>query len=558
MGNLNLKRGMVLEEFDICIVGSGAGASPIAYELSKAGAKVCVLEKGAFYKRDDFSKDEIAFCTREILTPDINKEYQIIERFEEDRWQSFTPQNSSENFWNGSLVGGSSNLMGGFFHRMHPKDFKLLTHFGKVEGANIANWPITYDEMEPYYTKVEKVVGISGRFEPFKYEPPRSKKDFPYPPLKEHPISKILDKKIKKLNLTPLNLPRAILSTNKKDRDSCYFSNFCSSYGCSSGAKGSALEALLNPALKTKNLTIKPLCHVTKLIKGKNNLIKEAIYIDKLAKKEKKIKAKIFVVAAQASESVRLLLNSNLANSSGELGKNFLFGGIGGLAYAKVTKDFMPLQDLMIRGLFINRTIKDFYFLDDGKSKGGVLDFLFSNQNPIYRAHFQAFDDDFNPIYGKDLQKRLKFEFLEQKQLNIEVFNDFLPHDNCFVTVDKNHKDIFKMPVAKIRVSTHKKTYEVAKRLTLKAVDILKGIGIDKRYIGAKIQPFHPPKNLQAGGCRFGDDPKKSVLNRFCQSFDHQNLFVTDGSFMPTGGSVPFTWTIYANSFRVAEYIKSL
>ena len=156
------------------------------------------------------------------------------------------------------------------------------------------------------------------------------------------------------------------------------------------------------------------------------------------------------------------------------------------------------------------------------------------------------------------MQKRLRFEFLEQKQLNIEVFNDFIPHDNCFVTIDKRYKDIYGMPVAKIRISTHKKTYEVAKKLTLKAVDVLRGIGVNEKYIGAKIQPFHPPKNLQAGGCRFGDNPKKSVLNRYCQTFDHQNLFVTDGSFMPTGGSVPFTWTIYANSFRVADYIKSI
>ena len=548
---------MVLEEFDVCIVGSGAGASPIAYELSKAGAKVCVLEKGQFYEREDFTKDEIAFCRREVLTPDINKEYHIIERYEDNSWKISTPKNSSENFWNGSLVGGSSNLMGGFFHRMHPKDFKPFTNFGKIEGANIVDWPISYEELEPYYTKVEKIIGISGKFTPFKYEPPRSSKDYPYPPLKEHPISNILDKKIKKLNLTPLNLPRAILSVDVKERKSCYYSNFCSSYGCSSGAKGSAREALLNPALKNGNLTIKPLSHVTRLIKGKDNLVKEAIYIDKLAKKEKKIKAKIFVVAAQAIESIRLLLNSNLANSSGELGKNFLFAGIGGLAYAKLDNTFMPLEELMVRGLFINRTIKDFYFLDDEKIKGGVLDILFAHQNPIYRAEFQAFDSEYNPIWGEELQKRLKREFIEQKQLNIEVFNDFLPHDNCFVSVDKKYKDVYGMPVGRIRISTHKQTYEIAKRLTLKAVDILKGIGVNEKNIGAKIQPFHPPKNLQAGGCRFGDDPKKSVLNRYCQSFDHKNLFVTDGSFMPTGGSVPFTWTIYANSFRVADYIKS-
>jgi len=105
-------------------------------------------------------------------------------------------------------------------------------------------------------------------------------------------------------------------------------------------------------------------------------------------------------------------------------------------------------------------------------------------------------------------------------------------------------------------LATHKHSYQIALRLVKKSVEILEKIGLKKENIGAKIQPFNPPKNLQAGGCRFGDDPKKSVLNRFCQSHDHKNLFVTDGSFMPTGGSVPFTWTIYANSFRVADFIK--
>jgi choline dehydrogenase-like flavoprotein len=275
-----------------------------------------------------------------------------------------------------------------------------------------------------------------------------------------------------------------------------------------------------------------------------------------LKKKEKKIKAKVFVVAAQTIESSRLLLNSNIANSSGEVGKNLIFGGVGGLAYAKVDFDYMQKDKLMIDGLFINRTIKDFYFLDNLKLKGGVIDILFGHQNPIYRSIFQMFDKDFKPIWGKKLQQKLTREFLEVKQLNFEIFNDFLPHDNCFVTVSKKNRDIFGIPVAKVRLATHKHSYQIALRLVKKSVEILEKIGLKKENIGAKIQPFNPPKNLQAGGCRFGDDPKKSVLNRFCQSHDHKNLFVTDGSFMPTGGSVPFTWTIYANSFRVADFIK--
>ena len=176
---------MLLEEFDICIVGSGAGGSPIAYELSLAGAKVCVLEKGLYYHKEDFSKDEIAYCRREILSPKLTDEYHILQRYDEQKgWYESSTKITGENFWNGSLVGGSTNLMGGYFHRMHPKDFRLLSEFGKIEGANVVDWPIGYEELEHYYTKVERVVGISGKYKEHPFEPPRSYKEYPFPPLK--------------------------------------------------------------------------------------------------------------------------------------------------------------------------------------------------------------------------------------------------------------------------------------------------------------------------------------------------------------------------------------
>ena len=108
---------------DICIIGSGAGAAPIAYELSKAGAKVVVLEKGDFYREEDFSKDEIAFCRRSIITPKLKEECHLIEDKEDGAWVATPTYSSGWDFWNGNIVGGSSNLMSGFFHRLHPKIF---------------------------------------------------------------------------------------------------------------------------------------------------------------------------------------------------------------------------------------------------------------------------------------------------------------------------------------------------------------------------------------------------------------------------------------------------
>jgi len=182
---------------DICIIGSGAGAGPIAYELSLAGAKVLILEKGDFYREEDFSKDEIAFSRRSIISSKLKEEFHLIEDKEDGEWVVTPTYASGWDFWNGNLVGGSSNLMSGFFHRLHPKDFRLKSEFGEIKGANIVDWPISYEEMEPFYEKTERVVGISGEVTPFKYLEPRSTKDFPYPPTQEHPISKYIDKAAK-------------------------------------------------------------------------------------------------------------------------------------------------------------------------------------------------------------------------------------------------------------------------------------------------------------------------------------------------------------------------
>lgn len=540
---------------DICIIGSGAGAGPIAYELSLAGAKVLILEKGDFYREEDFSKDEIAFSRRSIISSKLKEEFHLIEDKEDGEWVATPTYTSGWDFWNGNLVGGSSNLMSGFFHRLHPKDFRLKSEFGEIKGANIVDWPISYEEMEPFYEKTERVVGISGEVTPFKYLEPRSTKDFPYPPTQEHPISKYIDKAAKQEGVVATKTPRAIMSVAKGKRNPCYYSNYCGSYGCSSGAKSSARAALLEPALQSGNLEIKTKCFVKKLHTDENNKIKEVEYIDENGKSQR-IKAKTFVLAAQAVESSRLLLNSKskafpngLSNNSGQVGKNLLFSG-GGVVSGHFDESVIPLDELMSEGLFVNRTIKDWYFLEG--QKGGISEALFEHANPIVKSNKQKWQDE-GLIWGEKLYDKIYEKLNKNKMLTFEIFNDWLPNDDCFVSVDDGYHDKFDTPVAKIRIGAHPQNVKIGEKIAKKTVKVLQAMGA--KYITEGISPY-PPQNLQAGGCRFGDDPKTSVLDKECRAHEVKNLFVTDGSFMPTGGSVPFTWTIYANSFRVAEVIK--
>ena len=549
--------------YDVVIIGSGASGGAVAYTLCKTGYKVAVLEKGRLVNREEFTKDELAYCRRDLVTPNLFDEYHTIEEKVEGKWVATPTYESGWSFWNGNIVGGSSNFMSGMLHRLHPDDFRLKSKYGEIEGANVADWPIGYDDLEPYYALAEELVGISGHYKPHKYEPRRSTANFTQPPTKENAVVKLLDKSCKALGITSLVTPRAVLSRDKGDRHACYYSNFCGSYGCSSGAKSSSREALLKPALATGNLTLLTNAHVKQLHSESKEKVKYAIVVDTITGKERRIEGKIFVVAAQAHESARLLLNSankfhpnGLANSSGEVGKNLIFSG-GGSGQGELHKDSLKeirFEELMETGLFVNRSILDWYFVDDwwdGKFKGGSVEFMFEHQNIISRARKNNYSDG-KLVWGKDLGERVVKRMREQKSIRFEIFNDWLPNDNCFVTLDPTHKDKYGMPVGKLRIQGHPQDVKVGKYIAKKCEKILEEMGAKNIYSSISSAP---PQNLVAGGCRFGNDPKTSVLNKYCQAHDVSNLFVADASFMPTGGSVAYTWTIYANALRVADHI---
>lgn len=553
-------------DYDICVIGSGAGGGPIAYELSKAGKSMVVLEKGPWFKTEDFTKDEIACCRRSVYTPNLRDERHVIEDLNNNEWIGKSTYDTGRDFWNGNMVGGSSNVMSGYFHRLKPEDFRLLSEFGKIDGANIVDWPISYDDLEPYYTKVEKVVGVSGKVVDHPFLEPRSTNDFPFSKTAEHPIAQRIDNACSNLGFNSIPTPRAILSQNALGRNACSYSNYCGSYGCSTDAKGSARAALLNPALETGNCTIIPNAMVYKLVSDSTGKVVSAKYYNNSGQ-SKSITAHIYVVACQASESARLLLMSpgpkhqnGLANNSNQVGKHLIYSGGGSGSGDIMYKNYTDTEiaQLKINGMFVNRSLQDWYIINDtsfGKrAKGGTIDFLFRHANPIAKANSQKWGKD-GLLWGQPLKDKIKSYFTEGRHIRFEIFNDWLPTDNCFVTLDPKVKDKWGNPVARIRIGNHHHDLKVGNYIAKKAVSVLKEMGAVN--ISSNISSS-PPPNLVAGGCRFGDDPKTSVLNADCRVHDTENLYVTDASFMPTGGSVPYTWTIYANSFRVADKIKKI
>ena len=554
-------------DFDVCVIGSGAGAGPVVLTLAEAGYSVLVLEKGPWWTEQDFYKDELACCRRSVYTPELTDEQHVIEDLDsEGDWVGESTSDSGWDFWNGNCVGGSSNFMSGFFYRLKPEDFRLLSEFGPLAGANIADWPISYEELEPWYSKVESEVGISGKIVDHPLAEPRSTADFPYLPTQEHPIAQRIDSTCQELGLHPLPTPRAILSRAKDKRRSCEYSGYCGSYGCSSGAKGSARAALLDRALATGRCEIRPHSKVYKLVSNAKGKVVAADYFDADGRTQK-VGAKIFVVACQAIETSRLLLSSTgpkhangLANNGGQVGRNLLFsaGGSGSGDFVYAGMGDKQVAALKVRGPFVNRALQDWYYIDDkafgGRAKGGTVDFLLRHPNPIGKAMSVKWDDDDRLLWGRPLQKKLKSLFTASQSLRYEIFCDWLPTDNCFVSLDAKVEDKWQSPVARVRIGYHEHDLKVGRYINERAMQVLEKMGAQN--IRSSVSGS-PPQNLVAGGCRFGNNPATSVLDADCRAHDVDNLYVSDGSFMPTGGSVPYTWTIYANAFRVADRISS-
>ncbi len=554
---------LTIKEFDVCVIGSGAGGSPVAYELSRAGFRVAVLEKGGWYDEQDFKKDEM-LPRKNIFKSRLSDERHVIE--EPDAENGWTQRNTDE-FWGGNIVGGASNFMSGYFHRLKPEDFRLLTEFGPIEGANIADWPISYEDLEPYYTKVEQVVGVSGKVIKHPHLEPRSTPDFPFPPTAEHPIARWFDKAANELGFHPFPMARAVLSQPFNGRNSCEYSGYCGSYGCHSGAKGSGRAALLDLAKRSGNLTVITQAKAYRINTNQQGNAISVDYFDKHGTSHQ-VRAKVFTIACYSMESSRLLLSSTgpkhpdgIGNRYGQLGKNLhcCAGGTGHGIFDLTQFSEHDATELKVRGPFFNRALQDWYFIDDKnafdkKIKGGTLDFVFDPPSPTADANSLKWDDNNNLTWGSTFKQKLKSHFTQSRDFKFEVFCDWLPTDNCNVSLATDEKDKWGSPVAKVKVGYHPHDLKVARYLVEKGVQVMKQMGA-KEYYGNAFTA--PTSNLIAGGLRFGHDPKSSALDPDCRVHGTENLFVSDGSFMPNGGSITPTWTIYANAFRVADKIKA-
>ncbi len=544
---------MALDPVDVVVVGSGAGGAPMALELARAGFQVVLLEKGRHYKREDFVHDEILNSRRNFFMPLPWDEPHLVRRGESGRYER------TNSAWTANCVGGGTVHMSGYFYRLKPVDFRLKSTLGRLPGANLADWPIDYAELAPFYDQAEEELGVSGNAVPHPFLEPR-KKNYPLPPLETHPIAKEIDLACKALGWHSIPTARGIVSRPYRNRPGCAYCVLCGSYGCEHDAKSGTNSSLIPAALATGRVQLRPRCMAREITIDKQGRAKSVVYLDEKGVAQEQ-PAKLIVVSCTAVESARLLLNSRssrfprgLANDNGLVGKNLVFSSFGeSKATFRIGKQKSRWPWLDDAAPFVDRSVQDFYLMPDerfGFRKGGTLGFMWAHPNPIFAAVGLA-KTGREGVFGKALKDRLR-AYRDSKILQFEVYGEFLPTDGTYVTVEPNVLDKYGIPVAAITLTRHPVDLKMTRFLVERGEEVLSRLQPDSlERVGASGETTI----LQGGTCRFGNDPATSVLDKFCRAHAVPNLYVVDGSFLPSSGGVPITLTIVANAFRVAAHL---
>jgi choline dehydrogenase-like flavoprotein len=542
---------MSFSEVDVVVVGSGAGGAPMALQLARSGLKVVLLEKGPRYGEAEFTHDEIAIARRNFFMPLPWDEPHLWRVGQSGKYAR------TNDAWTANCVGGGTVHMSGFFYRLKPVDFRMKSMLGAPAGSTVVDWPIRYEDLLPYYEQAEEEIGVSGVVTNHPWAEPR-RKPYPLPPLDEHPIAKEIDRAGKKIGVHPYPTARAINSRPYRGRAGCIYCVFCGSYGCESGAKSSTHSTLIPLALETGKVELRPRCMARSVEVTADGRAKSVVYIDEKGELQEQ-PARIVVVSCTAVESARLLLNSRsarwpkgLANDSGLVGKNLTFSGFGrSRASFRISKRKQSWPWLDDPAPFVQRSLSDHYVLPAstklGSRKGGAIGFLWEHPAPISQGIVLA--QGGRGAFGKELKERFRV-FRDSKVLQFETYAEWLPTAGTYVSVEDTVLDRYGLPVAAITIDRHPADLPVTRYLIERGEDLLRAMEPDALW---RVTEAGETTILQHGSCRFGNDPATSVLDRDCRAHTVPNLYVVDGSFMPTSGGNPNTLTIMANAYRVAD-----
>jgi choline dehydrogenase-like flavoprotein len=550
-----------------------------AYNLTKAGMKVLILEAGRNYDpvtETPMFKTPADAPLRASPTPDkpfgfydatvnggwtVPGEPYVIKREKNENWEEasdWQPKNVKDNrqsfmWWRPRMLGGRTNHWGRIALRMGPYDFKPRSR----DGLGI-DWPFTYEEFEPWYDKAEALIGVFGSNEGLE-NTPDSRNGSLLPAPKPRGYELLIKQKARGMGIPVIPSHLAILTKPINGRAACFYATDCGR-GCSIKANFQSTTVLLPPAVATGNLDIITDAMVREVILDKTGKATGVLYIDKDSGKEERATARVVILAASGCESARILLNSKsalfpngLANSSGKVGR-YLMDTVGSSlgGHIPALENCPPHNEDGASGMHMY--IPWWLYQEQ---KAGKMDFARGYHVELGGGRrAPGMVNVHGDGYGKQLKEDARRYY--GASVGFSGRGEMIPNDDCYCEIDPDKKDKYGIPVLRFywKWSDHEKRQAVHMQKTFAA--LIEAMGGKP----GKIET-DPEKAIEPGGSIIhevgttciGDDPKKSVLNEHCQAWDVPNLFVTDGGPFVSNADKNPTLTILALCLRSTTWL---
>lgn len=557
--------------YDVCIVGSGAGGGMAAYVLANAGLNVVVIEAGDHFDsaEGDMFKWPYNSPRRGAGTHRPFGEFDACIGGWDVEGEPYTHKDGTKfDWWRARMLGGRTNHWGRISLRFGPDDFRRRS----IDGLG-DDWPITYDDVKPYYDKIDRLIGIYGTQEGLPNEPD----GIFMPPPKPRGYELLVKKSCDEIGLKIIPSRLSIITQPLNGRPACHYCGQCNR-GCSTYSNFSSPGVLLKPAQKTNKLEIILGAMAREVTTNDKGLASGISYVDKRTMQEYTVNAKVVVLAASACESARLLLNSKssafpngLANGSGVVGK-YLHDSTGAWRGALIPKmlDMPRHNDDGTGGLHLYMPwVKNNKKLDF--PRGYHIEFWGGMSMPLYgfgwgMEGLNGLVPDRNgqkrPKGGGGYGASLKDDYRRfyGSTIGFAGRGESIALETNYCEIDPNVVDKYGIPVLRfhykwsdheVRQSRHMQdTFE-------EIIDKMGGIALGDKPGPESDYGLEAPGRIihEVGTVRMGNDPKKSALNKYCQAHEVKNLFVVDGGPFVSQADKNPTWTILALSMRTSEYI---
>ena len=540
---------MAPKNVNAVVIGAGAGGGIVAKELAEAGLTVLLLERGQWNTPFDDLKDDLRNQDVSVLGapfgPDDERNPRVV--VDAPGQERIVLPSDGEYNNNAACVGGGTVSYGAMAWRYMEQDFRMRSTYGAVAGSTLDDWPISYQDLEPYYEKAEREIGVSGDDSNNIFRAPR-KRPLPMPPLPPNREYTILKSAAERLGFHPFDIPMLRNSVPYGGRGPCMRCRWCLGFACEVNAKNGTQNTVIPKALATGNCQLKTECMTKEILTDSRGRVTGVAYYDENDHLEEQ-SADIVVVSCGANESARLLLNSKSRLFPNGLGNRYDWVGrnLQGHAYTGALGlfDFEVYDDL---GPGASIAICDFNHGNPGLVSGGML----ANEFIRLPIQFVSRTPPATKSWGRE-HKDFMRQWFKRSVVVMGPVQE-MPMFDARVQVDPAVKDHWGIPVCRLSGGRHTNDIHVAEFLSSKAEEWLREAGATKTWRNLPGLGLSGGQH-QAGTCRMGNDPKTSVVNKDCQVHNVDNLFVIDASVHVTNGGFNPVLTIMANAYRASDIL---